>query len=449
MRTLDFSGRPEDLGPAISRQERADYVYMYPPRQSYRPIVPTVALSQVKSSLADEGPLNLYFHVPFCKQICAYCNLFAVVGSSTDEHSNYVDLLMREFDFYLPLIVHRRIDTIYIGGGTPSLVSPLLIAKLIDHVSKRMKIDISLIPEVALEVAPESVTKDQLVGFRDAGINRVNLGMQTWDPKELASTGRRSGILQRDRPVEIAMSTGFDNVCVDLIYGLPAQTNDSWDDSLKRAIALRPPTICCYALTLRDKTGYSKRGYTVTDNPTQYYRYDRAVDILGHAGYVQQTHVRWVLPQLGGYRQKENHWAGQDLLGFGAGARSYLKNVDTRNGYSVTHRRASLASYVERIQSSGYALTSGFEMDSAERLRKATILGLGGLDRLGLTAITGRDVADHFPREFDVLSSGGYIEMTEGSVQLTSSGQKYRDVIVQLFFSKRVMDLVAEFNYDE
>lgn len=447
MRVLEMA--LSDVAAAISSGARADYVYMYPPRQAYSGAESGQMEELVRSALAQDGPLNLYVHVPFCRQICAYCNLFAIAGDRGDEHENYVDLVLEEFTSYLRSFGNRTVGTVYVGGGTPSAMSAAALSRLTRGLERIGGFALDAVPEVALEVAPDTVSEASLRGFRDAGINRINLGVQSWDDGELHGIGRHHGHEIHGSALDLAMSAGFANVCVDLIYGLPGQTAESWEQSLNRVIAHRPETVCCYALTLRPKTGYAAKGVSETDSAEQYRRYDVANEMLQAAGYVQQTHVRWVLPGLGGYLQKENHWAGQDILGVGAGARSYLSTVDTRNGYSVRSRVGAYRGYLASIGSGQLGLTDGFVMTDSERLRKAVILGLGRLDRSVFVQRFGVDPVDEFAEYFRILEDLDLVSVDSSKVALTPLGQRHRDVIVQPFFSPEVRRQVAEFDYDE
>lgn len=343
----------------------------------------------------------------------------------------------------------RPIDTVYIGGGTPSLLSPELLARLTSTMSRIIKFELSDVPEVALEVSPESVTKSSVDGFIDAGINRINLGIQTLDESELHGIGRKHSVSIQGEALALAMDAGFANVCVDLIYGLPSQTMESWRQNLQQVIQLGPETICCYPLTLRPSTGYAAGGYSEVDDAGQFEKYDMANDLLACAGYKQETHVRWVLPGRGGYRQKTNHWSGQDIVGFGAGARSYLRDVDLRNGYSVRHRRRALGEYYKSVELRGHGITDGFVMNEDERSRKAMILGLGQLNKRDFHAQLGYYPADKYPLEMQTLLDAGLAVEDEEFIALTRAGHRHRDVIVQMFFSEDVLRRVSEHNYDD
>jgi oxygen-independent coproporphyrinogen-3 oxidase len=449
MRLIDpLATTSPDLARLLDEHARADYVYMYPPRQAYRP-VPAATLDEVVAgSLARRGPVNLYFHYPFCRQICAFCNLYTTAGGSAEQHRAYTDALLIELDAYAPLLVDRPVDTVYIGGGTPSAVDPREIRRVFDRLADRGLCEIDHVAEVALEVAPDTATADAMRVYRDIGVNRVNLGVQTADPDELRLVGRRDALDEHLRGLDNAQAAGFANVCVDLIYGLDGQTDATWRRSLDAVIARRPETVCCYPLTLRPNTGLAARGYAGVDGPAMYGRYDDAHAALTAAGYEQQTHVRWALP-AGGYRQKANHWACQDIVGVGAGARGYLRDGDYRNGYSVRSRTAALRAWHHRVADTGHGRDSGFVLDDDERRRRAVILGLGLLERAAYAAEHGSDPLDHFPDELTALADVGAVDIADDAIALTPLGQRHRDVIVQPLFSDRVRRLVAEFDYNE
>jgi oxygen-independent coproporphyrinogen III oxidase len=164
---------------------------------------------------------------------------------------------------------------------------------------------------------------------------------------------------------------------------------------------------------------------------------------------MQETHVRYITPGVGGYRQKKNHWAGQDILGMGAGGRGYLYGCDYRNGYSIKRRHSALDAYTANISGGHPPYNTGFVLTDDERMRRRVILGLLDLDRIAFKAEFGIDIADRFPRELGELDDLGLAHITEDRVQLTRDGRRYRDLIAQMFFSRDVWDRVREFDYME
>ena len=161
-------------------------------------------------------------------------------------------------------------------------------------------------------------------------------------------SSRRHGFSLARKRIEDALSSGYDNVCVDLIYGLPEQDVADWQSIVRDVLAFEAPTVCAYPLTLRPNTGFSRRNLDLV-GAEQYSKYEVAREMLGQAGDAQETHVRYIKPGVGGYRQKANHWAGQDILGMGAGGRGYLHSCDYRNGYSIKRRRSALEAYAASL----------------------------------------------------------------------------------------------------
>lgn len=447
MRTVPFTDFEVDLARSLSEEVTADYVYMYPPRQAYAPVASVAMETAIDSSLARSDPLNLYVHVPFCQQICSFCNLYAVVSRDQDVFERYVDAVLREADWYAPHVAGRQVDTVYVGGGTPSQLSARLLDRLIGGLERRLQFDRAAVPEVAIEVAPDTVTAEKLAGYRAIGVTRVNLGLQTTNDLELGSIGRRHDATDACAAIELALSCGFENVCVDLIYGLQGQTPASWRASVETVIGMGPPTVCAYPLTLRPATGYAARGYH-TAVPGQYAKYDFADAALRHAGYRQETHVRWARGKTGGYLQKQNHWAMGCVLGLGAGARGYLWDCDYRNGYSARHRMPVLREWFQRVEQDGHGRVDGFLMDDDERVRKALILGLQQLDRTATTTLLDRDPAERFAPELAEYVQRGLVTLTDEAVSLTPTGTRHRDVLVQPFFSSRVREALTAYGYD-
>jgi oxygen-independent coproporphyrinogen-3 oxidase len=308
---------------------------------------------------------------------------------------------------------------------------------------------VDTIKEVALEVSPDTVEKDKFQAYRAAGINRVNIGVQSTINHELSIIGRHYLSDVPFKALKIVQEVGFDNVCVDLIYGLEGQSFKDWCDSVIAVLEYSPETICAYSLTLRPATGFDRRGYRSISGEEQYRKYDYVNETLQNAGYKQETQVRWVKNDKGGYIQKANHWALQNLLGLGAGARSYLWELDTRNGYSVRQRKRAFEQYLKNVDETGHSIVDGFVMDDDERMRKAVILGLIKLDRIWFAQQFGHDPLAVFLDEFTCLSDLNLLDQDGQFLKLTPLGIRHRDVVVQRFFSDRVKTLLSAFEYNE
>ena len=434
----------------VDRNVCGDYIYDYPPRQAYRPLPQETAINEVVRSLSLSDELNLYYHFPFCKQICSYCNLFAICESDPDNISDYFEALKKETLFYLPHIKGKRINTIYLGGGTPSLINAELFADFLGFLQKELDFDVNTVSEVAMEMSPDTAIPEYLSQLRACGINRVNIGVQAVDDSELFCIGRKYDKNLIFESLRAVMDAGFKNVCVDLIYGLENQSIESWQNSVKEIVGYEPPTICAYPLTLRSNTGFSRKGYTAIDGKEQYEKYCFARDYLLSHGYIQETHVRYKKKgSCGGYVQKQNHWNQQNILGMGAGARSYLKTVNTRNGYSVINRMGAYRNYMNSIAENSFAITDGYIMTRDEMMLKQIVLGLDGLDLGRFHKDYGIGFPDRFPSEYNHLINEEYIYENDGRIFLSDKGNKYRDLIVQMFFSNEVSALISEYTYDE
>ena len=441
----------ETIAELIAQQSHVDYVYMYPPRQAYQRFDVAEANrlpGLISSSLQHFDKLNLYVHVPFCRQICSFCNLYAVSGAGRDL-DGYLDAIVAEAEHYADLTDRKSISTLYLGGGTPSILSAAQLERLVTRLLALFATNPEVVPpETALEVDPATVDFAKLRDIRSSGINRINLGYQSMMQNEVVQFGRHRPAEAGLRLLEQALEVGFANVCVDLIYGLEGQTDENWRRSVAEVAAIGPPTVCAYALTLRPFTGYSRRGYSTVDGATLYRRYDVADQTLRDAGYRRENHVRWVRDG-GGYLQKVNHWSLQNVLGLGAGARSYLWEADFRNGYSVRSRALPLRQYLQLVAEGRSPVTDGYPMTPEERARKAAMLNLVSLDRGWFSDLVGTDPMDLFGGEFETLAELGLCSVEPNRIALTSHGVKYRDIVAQSLFSPEVRARVRQFTYDE
>jgi oxygen-independent coproporphyrinogen-3 oxidase len=433
---------------AIESRLRTDYVYMYPPRQAYSPLELSVGevSERLLTSCRARDRLNIYVHVPFCRQLCGFCNLFTTTIRSETIQRRYVDSVRAQIDALAELVPGTlSIPTIYVGGGTPTVLPLELLRSMLSHVRGAWQ-NVEANAEIAIEVDPQTVDREALEGIRDAGFNRVNLGLQTRAPDELVTIGRRYSPSDQASRVADAMAVGFTNVCVDLIFGLPGQSLATWQRSVRECIDLRPHTICCYPLTHRPHTGFARRG--VSASGETYEMWSVANELLMSAGFARQSHVRWARDG-GGYLQKELHWGLDNVLGIGAGARSYLWELDLRSGYSILDRNSAVDAFVQGVESGEALPHEGFVMDAEERARKAVILGLLDLDLDRFEALLGERLEERFSVEFGELEELGLIERTPSRIRLVEAAVPFRDLVAQLFFSERVRSMLRRFTYAE
>ncbi len=432
----------------ISAGAMPDYVYSYPPRQAFRPLGELVENETFTLNAIASAPtnFNLYLHFPFCRQICGFCNLFAVAGSLEASIHQYLTTISEELRSYSRALPALHARTLYLGGGTPSLLSARQIQSVLNEVENCFPGAWTKTEELCIEVAPDTLDKEKCRALVSLGFTRVSLGAQTLDENELATVGRRYLTAITRNAADLALHSGIRDVCIDLINGLPGQTRQSWTSSVKEIIALRPPTVCTYNLTSRPATAFHSLGLGPPQAAERYFRYKIAQDLLLAAGYEQETNVRYVIPGVGGYKQKVRHWAGGTILGIGAGARTYTPTLHYHNGYSARRRREVLLAYIHNVANSGHSREEGIILDEDERIRQQLILTCHNLP-VGALRSNQNSEYEEISELFDWLISTGHAELRDGRIQFSPRGFVYRDVIAHALFSERVRQLVIEHDY--
>lgn len=298
-----------------------------------------------------------YVHIPFCAAICPYCD-FAVVAGQDHLADRYVEAVCAEIGTADPW---RPLDAVYFGGGTPSHVDPSLLGRILDALSAKHGIRDDA--EVSLEANPEDFSVEQARSLREIGFNRVSFGAQSLDERVLVSLGRRHVPRQIEASVQAARDAGFDNLSIDLIYGTPGESDQSWEESLERGIATHPDHVSCYALTVEPGTPLGRSVRNGADGPDpdiQADRYETADRRLTVAGLVRYEVSNWARPALE-CRYNLTVWAQGEYEAYGNGAHGFRRGRRYRN-----HRR--LDAYIERIESArspraGQDVVSGWDAE--------------------------------------------------------------------------------------
>jgi oxygen-independent coproporphyrinogen-3 oxidase len=432
------------------------FVYCYPTRSAYRELDTGWTLERIWDEdlhVSLTRDLNIYIHVPFCRYKCGFCNLYTVTTVDGELYDRYVDALCAEIRRHREIIRQRSVRTVYIGGGTPSLLSvrhfEAMFAAL-DEVCGNWRPGVD---EVCIEATPDSIVSSPstIARLMEMGLTRVNMGVQSLEAAELREAGRtRAGADVIREATEIVKEHALPNLSTDLIMGFAGQTDESWLRSVKALIALDPETISTYFLTVRPDAWFSKTGhYVYQRGPELYRRYEAARELILAAGYVQESNVRYKKMGLGGYRQKVLQFHGVPVLGIGAGARTYTNTVDYLFGGSSTPHESQVWDYIGEVESGGARIHKGFVYDDAERIRKRLALDLFDLD---LSSLERYHYSEHKPLFEDILNACVELElarkMGEERYQLTPKGYKYRDIVSWLVFSDEVKDRDKEF-YEE
>jgi len=265
--------------------------------------------------------LGIYIHIPFCRSKCDYCDFYSLAGRE-DRMDDYHRALIQQLTESAPLARGYQVNSVYIGGGTPTWYGEKRLCELLRLLHKRFRLSKDV--EVTLEANPDSATEKNLKALRRAGVNRLSLGMQSAQDQELRDVHRPHTFQQVTEAVEAARRAKIKNLNLDLIYGLPGQTSESWRDSVEKALALNPEHLSCYGLTLEEGTPLANRaarGEALPDDDEQAEHYLWMVDRLRQAGYQQYEVSNFAKP---GFQSRHNlkYWMGLEYMGFGAAAHS-------------------------------------------------------------------------------------------------------------------------------
>jgi oxygen-independent coproporphyrinogen-3 oxidase len=369
--------------------------------------------------------LGIYVQVPFCQTKCTYCNFHTGVVSSS-RFAPYVDALSceirRHTDLYrgagiwiegaLPAMA---VDSVYFGGGTPSLLDPSHIANMLRTMRETF---LWAAPEVTLEADPETIDAAKAEAWVAAGVNRVSFGLQSFVDKELVASGRMHRRADIYRAVPILRAAGIRNISFDLIAGLPHQTAASWHQSLDELKNLQPEHVSIYLLeidegsrlgleVMQGGSRYSARDIPTEDAMASFY--ETAQQHLESAGYHHYEISNWAKP---GYESRHNlkYWRREPYLGFGAGAHSFM----AANRWANAH---DAADYVKAIEAARLPIEQHELLTPEQALEEELFLGLRQLDGIDVGKIE-RDYSVHLASRFDPLAKQGLLERSGDIVKL-------------------------------
>ena len=261
---------------------------------------------------------SLYIHIPFCKKLCGYCDFFKTM--SLAQKAEVLDGIAKEMAARAPMLEDTSLKTIYFGGGTPTVCEPKELGELL-RCAERV-FDCSGVEEVTVEANPDDLTEEYLEGLRRVGVNRLSMGVQSFRDEDLVFMNRRHTAAEAVAAIERARRAGFDNISIDLIYGLEGVTLEQWRESVERAVALGVEHISAYHLTIEEGTLFGKRGVRTAPEELSDKEYEVLCEVLRKAGYEHYEISNFALP---GRRSRHNsaYWRGTPYLGLGPGAHSF------------------------------------------------------------------------------------------------------------------------------
>ncbi|HEX8960063.1 MAG TPA: radical SAM family heme chaperone HemW [Geobacteraceae bacterium] len=366
---------------------------------------------------------SLYIHFPFCLKKCLYCDFNSLAGSRIAAEE-YVAALVREMGLRAEKI-GRPVSalTLYLGGGTPSLMEPALVAKLVDAAAQQY--GLAADAEVTIEANPGTLTPAKLAGYRFAGVNRLSLGVQSFDDAMLALLGRVHTAREALDSLAAARNEGFANVGVDLIHSLPGETPEMWGKELSRAAELEPEHVSAYGLTVEEGTPFhllQGKGLLPLPSDEEGEEMFRLTgEILGQAGYEQYEISNFARP---GFRSRHNqvYWQRGSYVGFGAGAHSFLRSP----GWGVRWRNVlSPEAYLDAVSRATLPEEDLTPLTHRDAMAEFFFLGLRMLEGVDLWAFRrefGLTAEEAYPGVMAWLMTAGLAEVRDGCARLTRRG---------------------------
>ena len=371
-------------------------------------------------------------HIPFCLKKCLYCDFYSKACDDAELRRAYTDALLGEIAHYGKKYGKDfKADTIFFGGGTPSLMEPSHIDRIIRAL--RENFDVAADSEITMECNPATLTEEKLAGYKAAGVNRLSIGSQSFDDEVLAALGRIHRASDIEETVQAARKAGFDNISLDLMFAVPKQGMTKWQASLEKALAIRPENLSFYSLEIAEGTPFGKmhEAGTLEETPIEEDRrmYAFALEQIEAAGY---NHYEISNAALPGREARHNlkYWNLSDYLGLGPSAHSYIKGERHSNS-------ADLSGYIE---AGGVGcIAESYINDLEDDMAEYTFTALRTREGVSLDLFKERfgkefwQVYEDARKEFESFVQGGYAAEDEKHIALTRKGIDISNKIMALF----------------
>lgn len=349
---------------------------------------------------------GLYIHIPFCLQKCAYCDFYSF-SSDKKTKDSYINALTLHMKRLSPSMEDVCIDTVYIGGGTPGLLSPSQMGYMLAMIYKCFHIHPQA--EISMETNPAADASETLLAARRGGVNRLSIGLQSVHERELKTLGRLHRYDEFLETIKVARDVGFENISADLMYGIPHQTLGSLTESIDRLAALKPTHISLYGLRVEEGTPFGRMGddLILPDEDAQCEMYTQAVRRLSEYGYQRYEISNFA---LNGFECRHNlrYWQRDEYLGLGPGAHSFY------NGVRYSYPR-SLDDYVKALEQGSLPVTDSFEPVTPDDIKTEEII-------LGLRLAKGIMATDVLLNKCRNYLREGFMEINNGRLTFTTKG---------------------------
>ena len=372
----------------------------------------------------QKKPTSAYVHIPFCTQICYYCD-FSKVFIKNQPVDSYLEHLLQEFHSY----DIQKLRTLYIGGGTPTALSALQLEVLLDGLTKNL--DLSVLEELTIEANPGDLDEDKIAVLKNSAVNRVSLGVQTFDDKMLKKIGRSH--LERDiyENIDRLKLAGFDNISIDLIYALPGQTMDQVKDNVAKAIALDIPHMSLYSLILENHTVFMNRmrrgKLPLPKEEVEAEMFEYIIAELERAGFEHYEISNFSKP---GFESRHNlmYWDNAEYYGIGAGASGYVNGVRYKNHGPIRHYLKAVEEGNARINEEHLSLREQMEEEMFLGLRKNT-----GVSKARFEEKFGTSFENLYGQVVRDLCHQGLLQVEGQQIRMTKKGLFLGDTVAERF----------------
>lgn len=367
---------------------------------------------------------GIYIHIPFCRQACNYCNFHFT--TSTTYKNDFLAALLKEIELQKDYLAGEKIETIYFGGGTPSLLQPDETLSILEKIRGSFLINDNA--EITLEANPDDINEAKLSGWSLAGFNRLSIGIQSFFDEDLGWMNRSHNAAQAKKSIELAQKKGFNNITIDLIYGIPLLTNEKWEQNVRTALEYKIPHLSCYSLTVEPKTPLQKmiREHTKEDiDPDkQAGQFLMLMEWLDKAGYEHYEISNFAKP---GFRSHHNssYWQGKKYLGLGPSAHSF---DGTTRQWNISNNKK----YIDAINS-GTIPSEKEELSLSQKQNEYIMTSLRTLEGLSLEKLNSETIADILDKSKKYIGQG--LMFSENNfLRLTREGRLLADGIAADLF---------------
>ena len=374
---------------------------------------------------------GIYIHIPFCKKLCYYCDFYHVITS--EKNSVFVDALLKETALRKDYLEDETVSTIYIGGGTPSVFSIKELSDILNQINKFFRVEENC--EITIELNPDDVNQDYMEGLKKLNINRISLGVQSWRDPDLKMLNRRHNSEQAAAALTEVFNAGFNNVTIDLIYGIPGMTVKEWSSNLDKAFSFDIKHLSAYHLTIEPGTVFGKmqeKGhFTEIDEDESNAQFNTLIEKAEAAGFIHYEISNFGKP---GYFSKHNsnYWKQVNYLGLGPSAHSF-------NGYSRQWNIRNLNGYIKSINS-GKSFFEKEELDTKARFNEYIMTSLRtmwGIDLEYIETTFEKECYDYVVNLSGKFKNYGLMKQEKNSLVLTNQGKMISDNIISEFMMPR------------